>query len=210
VRHIIIPITVLTLSGMALAHPHKDDTPEEAAKTERVWPYFGKKKQDKKDTKATKTLSASDFASRLEKRFEEHADKMEKSFKKAEAKNDFISKNRDIRNADDLREAARAIEDLISESGVISSFADIMLDLAEDFDVDATDGGLSLKFDGDRIGRVKVKRDKHTESSLDVEGFGRNMTIEKEVIKRDGKTKTRIVIEVDGDEEFDIDFKPKN
>ena len=64
--------------------------------------------------------------------------------------------------------------------------------------------------DGDRIGRVKVKRDKHTESSLDVEGFGRNMTIEKEVIKRGGKTKTRIVIEVDGDEDFDIDLKPRN
>jgi len=86
----------------------------------------------------------------------------------------------------------------------------MMLDLAEDFDVEATDEGLSLKFDGDRIGRVKIKRDKHTESSLDVEGFGRNMTIEKEVIRRDGKTKTRIVIEVDGDEEFDIDLRPKN
>ena len=209
-KRVIIPIALLALSGIALAHPHKDDTSEEAAKTERVWPYFGKKKQHKKDTKATKTLSASDFASRLEKRFEEHTDKMERSLKKAEAKNDFISKNREIKNAEDLRDAARAIEDLISESGVISSFADMMLDLAEDFDVEATDEGLSLKFDGDRIGRVKIKRDKHTESSLDVEGFGRNMTIEKEVIRRDGKTKTRIVIEVDGDEEFDIDLRPKN
>ena len=209
-KRVIIPIALLALSGIAIAHPHKDDTSEEAAKTERVWPYFGKKKQDKKDTKATKTLSASDFASRLEKRFEEHTDKMERSLKKAEAKNDFISKNREIKNAEDLRDAARAIEDLISESGVISSFADMMLDLAEDFDVEATDEGLSLKFDGDRIGRVKIKRDKHTESSLDVEGFGRNMTIEKEVIRRDGKTKTRIVIEVDGDEEFDIDLRPKN
>ena len=209
-KRVIIPIALLALSGIALAHPHKGDTSEEAAKTERVWPYFGKKKQDKKDTKATKTLSASDFASRLEKRFEEHTDKMERSLKKAEAKNDFISKNREIKNAEDLRDAARAIEDLISESGVISSFADMMLDLAEDFDVEATDEGLSLKFDGDRIGRVKIKRDKHTESSLDVEGFGRNMTIEKEVIRRDGKTKTRIVIEIDGDEEFDIDLRPKN
>ena len=209
-KRVIIPIALLAISGIALAHPHKEDTPEEAAKTERVWPYFGKKKQDKKDTKATKTLSASDFASRLEKRFEEHTDKMERSLKKAEAKNDFISKNREIKNAEDLRDAARAIEDLISESGVISSFADMMLDLAEDFDVEATDEGLSLKFDGDRIGRVKVKRDKHIESSLDVEGFGRNITIEKEVIRRGGKTKTRIIIEVDGDEEFDIDLRPKN
>ena len=209
-KQIIIPIAILALSGIALAHPHKDDVPKEAAKKELVWPYFGKKASDKKDSEKSETLSASDFASRLEERFEKHTNKIEKSFKEAEAKNDFIGKSRDIKNADDLRDAARAIEDLISESGVISSFADMMLDLAEDFDVEATDEGLSLKFDGDRIGRVKLKRDKHTESSLDVEGFGRNMTIEKEVIKRDGKTKTRIVIEVDGDEEFDIDLRPKN
>lgn len=209
-KRVIVPIAILALSGMALAHPHKDDSTSETAKTERSWPYFGKKKQDKKEAEETKTLSASDFAARLEKRVEKHTDKIERSFKDAEAKNDFIGKNRDIKSADDLRDAARAIEGLISESGVISNFADMMLDLAEDFDVEAGDGGLSLKFDGERIGRVKVKRDKHTESSLDVEGFGRNMTIEKEVIKRDGKTKTRIVIEVDGDEEFDIDLRPKN
>jgi len=209
-KQIMIPVAILALSGIALAHPHKDDAPGETTKKERIWPYFGKKGSEKKDSEESKTLSASDFASRLEKRFEKHADKIEKSFKQAEAKNDFIGKSRDIRSPDDLRDAARAIEDLIAESGVISNFADMMLDLAEDFDVEATDDGLSLKFDGDRIGRVKVKRDKHTESSLDVEGFGRNMTIEKEVIKRGGKTKTRIVIEVDGDEDFDIDLKPRN
>ena len=208
-KRVIIFIAILAMSGLTWAHPHKDEARSDAEKTERSWPYFGKQKQDKKAAQDSKALSASDFTARIERRIAKHSDKIEKSFKDAEAKNDFIGKNREIRNADDLRDAARAIEDLISESGVISSFADMMLDLAEDFDVEATDDGLSLKFDGDRIGRVKVKRDKHTESALDVEGFGRNMTIEKEVIKRDGKTKTRIVIEVDGDEEFDIDFKPK-
>ena len=209
-KRIVIPIAILAFSGIALAHPHQDDTPSETAKTERVWPFFGNKTDDKKETQNSETLSASDFAERLEKRFEKHSEKLERSFKEAEAKNDFIGKDREIKNADDLRKAARAIEDLISDSGVISGFADMMLDLAEDFDIETTDDGMSLKFDGDRIGRVKVKRDKHTESSLDVEGFGRNMTIEKEVIKRGGKTKTRIVIEVDGDEDFDIDLKPRN
>ena len=208
-KRVIIFIAILAISGLTWAHPHKGEAGTDAEKTERSWPYFGKKKQDQKNAQDSKALSAFDFTARLEKRIAKHSDKIEKSFKDAEAKNDFIGKNREIKNADDLRDAARAIEELISESGVISSFADMMLDLAEDFDVEATDDGLSLKFDGDRIGRVKVKRDKHTESSLDLEGFGRNMTIEKEIIKRDGKTKTRIIIEVDGDEEFDIDFKPK-
>lgn len=209
-KRIIVPIALLGLSSFALAHPHQSDVKEEKPKTDWTWPYFGKKAEDKKKIKETGTLSRSDFVARLEKRFEKHSEKLERSLKEAEAKNDFIGKDREIKNTDDIREAARAIEDLISESGVISGLADMMLGLADDFDVETTDDGLSLKFEGDRIGRVKVRRDKHTESSVDVEGFGRNMKIEKEVIKRDGKTKTRIVIEVDGDEEFDIDLKPKN
>jgi len=203
-KRIILPIALMALSGPALAHPHKNESTAKKPKTDWTWPYFGKKsKAEIKENSADDdtTMSGSEFADRLEKRFEKHSQKIERAFKEAENKNEFMSEKREIKNAEDIRNAARAIEDLISESGVISSLADMMLDLADDFDVETSDDGLSLKFDGERIGRVKMKRDKHTESSFGVEGFGRNMTIEKEVIKRDGKTKTRIVIEVDGDEE---------
>ena len=57
------------------------------------------------------------------------------------------------------------------------------------------------------MGRLKV--DKDTDESFDIEGFGRNLTIDKKVIRKNGKTKTRIIIEMDGDEEFDIDLTPK-
>lgn len=209
-KRIIFPIAALALSSSAMAHPHKNTGAPDSTKSQRAWPYFGKKHSKEDTSSDARTLSATEFAERIEKRFKRHSEKVEKSFKSAESKNSFLREDREIKNAEDLRNAARAIEDLISESAIISSFADLMLDLAEDFDIETSDGGLALKFDGERIGRVKVKRDKHTDSSLDVEGFGRNMTIEKEVIKRGGKTKTRIVIEVDGDEEFDIDLKPKN
>lgn len=209
-KRVFFPLAIIALSNLAWGHPHKDNSPSETEKKERIWPYFGKKAKDRQVEQSSKPLSPSEFTNRLEERFEKHSEKLERSFRNAEVKNKFINDGREIKSADDLREAARAIEELISESGVVSGFADMMLDLAEDFDIETTEEGLSLKFDGDRIGRVSIKRDKHTESSLDVEGFGRNMTIEKEVIKRDGKTKTRIVIEVDGDEDFDIDFKPRN
>lgn len=213
-KRILVPIALIAVSGMAVAHPHKDDATNKTDKTERSWPYFGKKKAIEKPAlevdNESGTMSGSEFADRLEKRFEKHSQKMERSLKDAEANNTFMRESREIKNADDIREAARAIEELISDSGVISNLADMVLDLADDFDVETSDDGLALKFEGERIGLMKVRRDKHTESSLDVEGFGRNMTIEKEVIKRDGKTKTRIVIEVDGDEEFDIDLEPKN
>lgn len=213
-RHAVLPLILsgvfLSLSGMAFAHPHNDDVKTEKPKTDWTWPYFGKKSEGSESVETDKTMSGSEFADRLETRFEKHSEKLERALKQAEDKNDFMKGDRDIKNGEDLREAARAIEDVISESGLISGLADMVLELADDFDVETSDGGLSLKFDGERIGRVKVKRDKHTESAFDVEGFGRNMTVEKEVIKRNGKTKTRIVIEVDGDEEFDIDFKPKD
>lgn len=209
-KRIVLTLTVLALSPLAAAHPH-NDTPDKPEETKRSWSYFGKKasEQETSDIK-TSTLSGSEFAARLEKRFKKHTEKMERALKDAEAENRFLHEDRDINSAENIREAARALEDLVAESGVISSFADMMIDLASDFDVETNDDGLSLKFDGDRIGRLKIKRDKHTESTLDIEGFGRNMTVEKDVIRRNGKTKTRIIIEVDGDEEFDIDFRPKD
>lgn len=207
-KKIILPIALIALSGVAIAHPHTSESGETTAKPERVWPYFGRKAKDKNADKneSDNTLTGEEFAKRLEKRFEAHSKTFERAIQKAEAKNEFMRGDGEIKNADDIRDAARAIEDLVSESGIISSFADMMLGLAEDFDVEAKDGGLSLNFEGERIGRVKMKRDKQTQSAFDIEGFGRNMTIEKEVIKRGGKTKTRIVIEVDGDEDFDIDL----
>lgn len=213
-KRIILPMTLtvalFAANGIAFAHPHQDEAKTGTPKTDRTWPYFGKSDKTSSASDNEKSMSGSEFADRLEKRFEKHSAKLDQALKDAENKNSFLKQNRDIKNGDDIKEAARALEDLISDSGLISSLADMMVELADDFDVEASDGGVSLKFDGERIGRVKVKRDKHTESALDLEGFGRNMTVEKEVIKRDGKTKTRIVIEVDGDEEFDIDFKPKD
>lgn len=213
-RRAVLPIILsgafLTVSGLSVAHPHNEDVKAEKPRTDWTWPYFGKKNETSHSADTGKTMSGGEFAARLEKRFEKHSEKLERALSEAESKNSFLQEDREIKNGEDIKDAARAIEELISESGVISELADMMLDLADDFDVETSDGGVSLKFDGERIGRVKVKRDKHTESAFDVEGFGRNMTVEKEVIKRDGKTKTRIVIEVDGDEEFDIDFKPKD
>lgn len=214
-KRVILPILLLGLSSLALAHPHTDKPEEVEAKSNWSWPYFGKKNdtiktEEKSSLDKEPTLSGPEFADRLEKRFKKHSKTMEQSLKEVETKSEFLREDGKIKSANDIRKAARAIEDMISESGAISNFADMMLDLAEDFDVETGDDGLALKFDGDPIGRINIKRDKHTDSTFGIEGFGRNMTVEKEVIKRNGRTKTRIIIEVDGDEEFNIDFRPKD
>jgi len=203
-KHLILPVSVLAFSTVAFAHPHKTDNVEDKSKVERIWPNFGKKSDTQKDAQ---TMDAEDFAARLEKRFERHAENMDKKFDKAKAKNKFLKKDMEVETLEDIRDVAKGLEDLLSDSGVISGLADMMLDLADDFEVESSDDGVALNFEGKRLGRLKI--DKDSDESFDIEGFGRNLTIDKKVIRKNGKTKTRIIIEMDGDEEFDIDLTPK-
>jgi len=214
-KTLILSIALLTMSGTAYAHPHEDKPKQEKPKAERNWPYFGKSTKAKESSKnevisetGTKSLSVSDFASLMEKRMEKHSAKMERSLEKAKKNGRMAELDGDIKSADDIRDAARAIEDMISESGMISNLADMVLNLAEDFDVESTDDGVSLNFDGKRMGRIK--RSRNNDDSLDIEGFGRNLTIDKKVIRKNGTSKTRIVIEMDGDEDVDIELSPKD
>ena len=230
-KRLIIPLAVLGLmavSTAAISHPHDDEPATKSAtkpesKVERIWPNFGKKSDNQKSDKTSddktpsklkittskktsdEVMEPSDFTSRLEKRFQRHADDMSRRFDRAEAKNKFL-KDGDIDSVDDIRDAARAFEDLIADSGIISGLADMMVELVEDFEVESSDEGLALNFEGKRLGRLKIDQDK--EESIALEGFGRNLSIDKKVIRKNGKTKTRIIIEVDGDEEFDIDITP--
>lgn len=225
-KRIIFPVAILALSAVAIAHPHKSDETETKPKAERIWPNFGKKSDmrdadTKTDEKVVKkvirmkrkganlddTMDAEEFGARLEKRFERHASDMDKKLDKAKIKNRFLKEDQDIETLEDIRDAAVALEDLLSDSGIISGLADMMLDFADDFEVESSDEGVSLNFEGKRLGRLKV--DKDSDENFDIEGFGRNLSIDKKVIRKNGKTKTRIVIEMDGDEEFDIDLKPK-
>ena len=202
-KRIIFPVAILALSAVAIAHPHKSDEAEAKPKVERIWPNFGKKS----DMRDADTMDAEEFGTRLEKRFERHARDMDKKLDKAKVKSRFLKEDQDIETLEDIRDAAVALEGLLSDSGIISGLADMMLDFADNFDVESSDEGVSLNFEGKRLGRLKV--DKDSDESFDIEGFGRNLSIDKKVIRKNGKTKTRIIIEMDGDEEFDIDLKPK-
>ena len=132
---------------------------------------------------------------------------MEQSFERAKSKNKFLRDGAQIESLEDMRDAARAVEDVLADSGFMSSFADLVIDLAEDFEVENNEDGMSLNFDGKRLGRVKL--DKERSDSFDIEGFGRNLKIDRETVRVNGKAKTRIVIELDGEDDFDLSFTPK-
>ena len=212
---------LLALSTAAISHPHEAELETKPkTKLERIWPYFGQKSDSSKknaaenstDDEASQSgskdvMEAEDFGNRLEKRFQRHADELSQKLERVESKNKFFKDDNTIENVEDIREAARAVEELISESGIISGLADFMVEIVDDFDIESSDEGLALNFEGKRLGRLKIDQDK--DESIALEGFGRNLSIDKKVIRKNGKTKTRIIIEVDGDEEFDIDLTPK-
>ena len=171
---------------------------EKLPKTELEKPEKEAVQSDQEETLTTEIMEADDFAERLEKRFKRHA--MEIGFKVAGAKSaeKFFEQSSNMTKLDDISEVAESFEDLLAESGVISGLADIFVEFANDFDVDNSEDGIALHFEGKRLGRLKV--DKKDGNSFALESFGRNMTIDKKIVEENGQTKTRIIIEVDSDE----------
>jgi len=231
----VLTLTALCIIGpLAFAHPH--DTPKtsqvETPKVEskKVWPYFGKKSEPTSKTDIIEGAdediiiikkvrvkdgdnSTIELPHDLEKHFKHHADKMRIKIKRAEDQHEkamqkfqrkFEKDTKDLSDPDALRDAAKNIEVLIAESGIFSNFADIIADFAEDIEVENNDKGLALKFDGKTLGKLKMEN--YNDDSFELEGLGRNLTIDKKVITKNGKTKTRIIIEMDGGEDIDLEF----
>ena len=111
-----------------------------------------------------------------------------------------------IENPDELRQTARTIQNLLADSGILESLAEVVIDLAEDIEIEDTTDGMRLSFNGNPIGGFSMNKDTET---FNIETMGSNTKIEKEVFIEDGKKKTRIIIETDGDD-VDFDIVPKS
>ena len=198
-------ITLTTGLATAEEHPH-----EKASKT---------KKADKQETIV-------EFEQDLNAHFERHAKTLRDALNSAKGtKSRIIMKELSsdddtalagsgvksskrieiIENPEDLREAARSLQNMLAESGILESLADVIIELAEDVEIEDTGEGMRLSFDGKRIGGFSIDED--TEQ-LSIETMGSNTTIEKETVIENGKKKTRIVIETDSND-VDFDIVPK-
>ena len=167
-----------------------------------------------------------EFENDLNRHFEEHAKRLREALQSAEGtKSRIITKEfhsdndaalagdkkksskriEIIENPEELREAARSIQNLLAESGIFESLAEAVIDLAEDIELEDTGNGMRLSFNGERLGGFSMDEDNET---LSIETMGSNTTIEKEVFIENGKKRTRIVIETDSDD-VDFDIVPK-
>lgn len=112
----------------------------------------------------------------------------------------------------ELREKSKALADKARESGeafvdseMITNMSDLLSDLVARVEVEKGEGsGTALWIDGDEV--VRFNRDRGIDNTLSITGLGQNLSVERETVIKDGKTRTRVVIEMDGGEDVDIDL----
>lgn len=179
---------LLALPAAALAHPHptEADTP----KAEKRWLFLGDKAETKEESDAT--------GGRVVIRMEEDGEGVEsvETFRW---------------NGEELTDMARELETAIAESGVLSDMASLLSEFAQDIEVErGPDSGTALKFDGQEMLRFRLDRERDVDDALSITGLGRNLTVERDTVVRDGKTRTRIVIEMDGGEDLALDLPERD
>ena len=222
---VIIGMGMLTLSTQAGAHPH-EKTVQEKATPKKIFKEKIIIETAPDDDHAKDDILTDDD---LKAHFEQHEKALRDSLSKAKIKTRIIRRSLDressddaditveksitshsagtkrikiIKDPDQIRETAKSLQNLLSDSGILEEFADIVIGLAEDIEIESGDNGMRLSFDGKRIGGIAIDQDKN---SLSIDSLGGNTTIEKEVFIENGKKKTRIIIETDSDEtDFDI------
>jgi len=77
-------------------------------------------------------------------------------------------------------------------------------------DVDTDGGTTTLSFDGANIAEIERKKSRDSEDSFSIIGLGKYLSVDRETIVKDGKSKTRIVIDMDGEDEIDITLPSPN
>jgi hypothetical protein len=112
----------------------------------------------------------------------------------------------------DLREKAEALADKAREQGdalidseLMTSMSEALEALAARVDVEKGEGkGTALWIDGDEV--VRFRGDRTVDDTLRVTGLGQNLSVERETLIKNGQTRTRIVIEMDGGDDVKIDL----
>lgn len=105
----------------------------------------------------------------------------------------------------ELADKAREQGEALIESELITSLSDALDGLAARIEVEKGEGnGTALWIDGDEFVRFNGGDD----TVLSVTGVGKNLTIDREIIIKDGKTRTRIVIEMDDGYDTQINVLP--
>lgn len=105
----------------------------------------------------------------------------------------------------ELADRARQSGEAFVDSEMVANMADLLSGLADRVEIDREEGTV-LRLDGEEVLRFEINRDRAADDALTITGLGRNLTVERETVIQDGKTRTRIVIEMDGGEAAKVEW----
>lgn len=158
---------------------------------------------DAADVDLAETEALSD---KIDEKLSEHRVAIAKSMARVKRN---LDKNADAADGDfseEVEAVAQALEDVFADDGLFKDLTIMFTDFADDVDVQSADGVTILSFDGATVGKIERSKKRESEDSLSISGLGKNLTLDRETIVKDGKSKTRIIIEMDGGDEIEIDL----
>ena len=177
---------ILLVPVSAMAHPHETE----------------KKDSDIEISIEDETLNGEDLMEKLDEKLSKHSVEIAKSMSKV--KRDLEKHKGDGDFSQDMESVADALEEVFKEDGLFRDLTAMLGDFAEDVDLVSDEDATVLKFDGATIGSITRSKKRDSEDSLSISGLGQNLTLNRETIVENGKSKTRIVIEMDGNKDIDV------
>jgi len=191
----LIALLALSLPVSSMAHPHDEEEPQKEVEIIIL---------------EDDTISGEELTEKLDDKLSKHRVRIAKSMSKVKRNLDKNKSESDGDFAEEMGTVAETLEDIFAEDGLFKDLTIMMSDFASDFDVESNDGVTVLKFDGATIGQIARKKSRNSEDSLSISGLGQNLTLDRETVIEDGKSKTRIVIEMEGGDEIDITLPGSN
>jgi len=61
-----------------------------------------------------------------------------------------------------------------------------------------------LKFDGTEVAQIQHKSSRDSEDKISISGLGKSFSLDRKTVVQNGKSKTRIVIDMNGEDEIDL------
>lgn len=141
---------------------------------------------------------------KIEDKLSDHKVEIAKSTARLKRKFDKGQASSNGEMSDEIDVLMDVMEDAFAEDGLFRDMAAMFGDFAKDIDIESDDDATTLIFDGAKIGQVRRSKSRNSEDQFSISGLGKNLTIDRETIVKDGKSKTRIIIDMDGDNELDI------
>jgi hypothetical protein len=141
---------------------------------------------------------------KIEDKLSDHTVDIAKSSAKLKRKLEKSQSKTGGNATDDIEVMLDVMEEAFAEDGLFRDLAAMFVDIAEDLDVDTDGGTTTLSFDGAKIAQIERSKSRDSEDSFSISGLGRNLSLDRETIVKDGESKTRIVIDMDGEDEIDI------